>query len=520
MHSFLQRFAGSIHGVLSGFDRIRFRGTQRLLASLRGMTRFLAFHGVLFKHFKAYAQEATERIKRDVQQQAEALGRPIRYLHDSQIRKEEVALQMAQEHGVREGLIGILSAVEPCRSFSVGPHRATQLLELRLLPTKCLHYYHYWLDPDFGLCHLRLQTWLPYAVFLCVNGREILARQLDRAGIGYVKRDNCFAAVADRDAAQAFLDAQVQWDWAAELQKRLTASHPHWASWPGMERPYYWSAEEVEWATDVMFRSRPALAALMPRFVRHGIEVLRSADVLRFLGRKLPAHGDVPGQFLGEVETVYQKRPEGVRVKHRLKRNGLKMYDKQGSVLRIEALTNDARDLKAYRAAETAPDGPKTWRGLRKGVADLPRRAEVSQKATERYLESLATVAQPETLGELTDRVSRRTKWKGRPVRALNLLAEADRQLLQTVGQGEFLLNGFRNRDVRAVLYAQAAADATEAKRRSAAVTRHLRLLRAHGLIHKVSGTHRYQVSPLGRKLLTALISARAASTAKLQAAE
>jgi hypothetical protein len=519
MLSFLQRFGPYIHGVLSGFDRVRFRGTQRLLANLRGLACYLTMHHILLKDFKSFALQATERIKQAVTAQATALGRPVVYVNGTHLRKEHIALQLAQRHHVREGLIGILSAVEPCRSFTVGPNRATKKLELRCQPTKCLHYYHYWLDPELGLCHVRLQTWLPFTAFVCVNGREILARQLDHAGIGYVQRDNCMAAVADVAGAQELLSAQVQWDWSARLQGLLAASHPTWASWPGMDRPYYWSAEEVEWATDVMFRSRAALARWMPRFVQHGLTVLHSADVLRFLGRPVPAHGGVHGNFRGEVETSYRERAEGVRVRHQVNHNILKMYDKQGTVLRIEAVTNDTRDLKVYRAKEGDSDGPRQWRPLRKGVADLPRRAEVSQKSTERYLESLATVEAPQPLATLTDRVSRRVAWHGRSLRALQLLSAADGALLQAVGRGEFLLNGFRNRDIRELLYPQAEAEAAARKRCSAAVTRRLRLLRAHGVIHKVAKTKRYQVSDFGRTLLTALSAARAADVAKLLAA-
>src|SRR5205823_10452196 len=104
----------------------------------------------------------------------------------------------------------------------------------------CLHYYHYWLDPQLGLCHLRLQTWLPFTAFVCVNGREMLAHSLDQAGVAYVQRDNCLAAVADVAAAQGLLDAQVALDWSAVLQRLLAASHPGWATWPGMDRPSYW----------------------------------------------------------------------------------------------------------------------------------------------------------------------------------------------------------------------------------------------------------------------------------------
>ena len=72
-----------------------------------------------------------------------------------------------------------------------------------------------------------------------------------------------------------------------------------------------------------------------------------------------------------------KQRPEGLRIKHRVNGNSVKMYDKQGSVLRVETTINDARDLKCYRAAEGNPNGPRTYRKLRKGVADMTRRAEL-----------------------------------------------------------------------------------------------------------------------------------------------
>jgi hypothetical protein len=217
MPTFVQRFAHLIHGVLSGFDRVLFRGTQRLLASLRGMSRFLHLKGILLKEFDAFAHATTQAIKTAVEQQAAELGRPVVYLNNVHTRKEDAARQLAQQQGARAGLVGILSAVEPCWSFEVGPNRAAKKLELPVRPKKCLHYYHYWLDPEVGFCHVRLQTWLPYHVFVCINGRAMLARQLDQAGVAYLRRDNCFTAVADLEQAQALADAQARWDWSALL---------------------------------------------------------------------------------------------------------------------------------------------------------------------------------------------------------------------------------------------------------------------------------------------------------------
>jgi hypothetical protein len=274
--------------------------------------------------------------------------------------------------------------------------------------------------------------------------------------------------------------------------------------------------DESEWATDVMFRSAARLAAVYPRLIRHGVEHLGSREVMRFLGRKVPAHGGVYGTFAGEVTTDLRSRPEGMRIKHRLNRNSIKMYDKQGSVLRVETSIYDARDLRVYRPSESDPQGPKAWRIMRKAVADAHRLAQFCQAANDRYLESMATVEDKTVLGDLTDKLCRPTRWKGRRVRALNPLSVEDAALLEAVNRGEFTIQGVRNRELRAVLYGQAPTDKRELRRQSAAVTRKLGLLRAHGLVRKVSKTHRYQVSTAGRIAITALLSARAADTASL----
>jgi len=264
------------------------------------------------------------------------------------------------------------------------------------------------------------------------------------------------------------------------------------------------------------------LSRLMPRFVQLGMTGLGCGDVMRFLGRPVPGSGMPHGGFMGEVEANYIKRPEGVRLKFRVNQNSAKIYDKQGSNLRAETTINNPRDMKSFRTKEGNPEGEKEWRRLRKGVSDLARRAEISQKSNERCLNALASIETERTLGELTADVCRRKTGKGRSARALNPLADHDRRLLVAVGRGEFLLNGFRNRDIRGLMFEDASEetkDAIESKRQSATVTRLLRLLRDHGIIKKVSSTHRYLVTERGRELITGVTAAHAAIPLKIQAA-
>jgi hypothetical protein len=335
--------------------------------------------------------------------------------------------------------------------------------------------------------------------------------------MGYLRRENCFVRVENVRRVQALLDRQLKTHWETALNRLLQRSHPKYRQILGLPKSvgYYWSADESEWATDVMFRSPGLLRDLYPRLLAYGMQAMGSREVLRFLGRAVPAHGGVHRKFSGEVTTDLRERPEGMRIKHRLNANSIKMYDKQGSVLRVETTINDTRDFQVYRAKEGQPRGAHRWRSLRKGVADMHRRAAVSQASNERYLESLAAVEEKTALGKLMGRLCRPARWNGQRVRALNPLADDDARLLETVHRGEFAVNGFRNRDLRQRLCSPTT-DPTVLKKQSAAITRQLRLLRAHGLIRKVGTTHRYVLSRKGRTAITALLVARAADTRQL----
>ena len=210
-------------------------------------------------------------------------------------------------------------------------------------------------------------------------------------------------------------------------------------------------------------------------------------------------------------------RADGTRLKFWYNTNALKFYDKEKIALRLEATINSPKEYKVFRTKEGEPrDAPKSWQHLRKGVADLHRRAEVADAANKRLAESLATVAAPQTLGALLQPLGRPVVKDGRRVaRALNPLNGGDGDLLQALAQGEYLLNGFRNRDLRLSLCGPCG-DAKERRRQAAQVTRRLALLRAHGLILWIQKTHRYQLTASGRRVVTALLTATAADAEKL----
>jgi hypothetical protein len=516
MEAFLQHFGAFVLGVLHGFDRLRFRGSKRQLCHLAGLRSWLGHTGILLKDYKLFARDLTLSLCAAIEGPAERQGL-YRFLNNCRDSKEEVALRLAAQQGRTQGLIAVLGCVEPCQTIQVRGNPHTKRLELRVELTKCKHYYHYYLDPHFGLRYTRLQTWFPFTAHVGLNGRDWLARQMTAAGIAFTKEDNCFTWVEDFAAAQQLADAQGTTAWPSLLEGWLAQSNPLACSLLPCPVPYYWSLESAEYATDIAFGSAEDLARLYPLLVRQAITTLGGPDVLRFFGYRLRKDALPRQDLAGEVTTKVKELVQGTCVKHQAVGNLLKMYDKFGRVLRIETLLRDLRAFKVYRTREGQAAGPKEYLRMRQGVADMHGRAEVSRRVNERYAAALAGVEVGVPLGELTKALGQRVRFKGRSVRALNPLAEADVALLEAVSRGEFVISGFRNRDLRGILYGKAArASQSQRKQQSTRVTRLLRLLRGHGLIAKVAKSHRYQVTEGGRNSLTALLAARKATTKQL----
>src|SRR5712671_1524069 len=197
MNEFIARHAQGIAGVLSGFDRLVFRGTLRPISYPEGMMGYLSGHSVRLTGFGRHVLQVSERLKQACKAQAKAEGRPVKYLASGAESKEELARGVVERDKIEEGLVCVLSCVETCRTFDVYRNREKRKLELVSRIRKCLFLYQYWMHREFGFLSARIQTWFPFSVQVCLNGREWLARQMDRAGMKYVRQDNCFPWVQD-----------------------------------------------------------------------------------------------------------------------------------------------------------------------------------------------------------------------------------------------------------------------------------------------------------------------------------
>lgn len=513
MERFIKRHEDRIAGIIAGYDRIIFRGTLRSISYVKGMEIWMSCQGVLFKEFGKYAEGISQQIIRHAEEMAKQAGQKVEYLKSAKESKEEIAREIAEEKGIKEGLVCILSSVEPCHSYSVRGDRESRKLRLVWEPRKCLHFYFYYMDREFGLMHVRLQSWFPFTIRVYLNGREYLARALEGEGIAFEKADNCLTRIADIARAQQLMDGLSKRSWVGFLNALARRVNPLLAKSVEMDlRPYYWSIWEGEYATDVLFKSADDLQAIYPALCHHAIEVFGSKDVLRFLGRGTNA------RFAGETSSSLKTRVEGVRVKHWVEENSLKMYDKAGSVLRIETTINNPRRFKVRRRTRRKGKQTTNWVPMRRGIADLGRRVELSCAANGRYLDALAVVGIPTPSHRILDPVSKPVERQGRRYRALRPISPEDSRLFGVVMRGEFELQSVRNQDVRRELYPEAESDPKARAKNSARVSRHIGMLRAHGLIFKVTNSNCYRVTKKGLEVMSTGIKFRNYDVALLAA--
>ena len=192
MDQFRAKFTDQIAGTLSGFDRLVFRGTLRKIAYPFGLVGYLWANQVPMTGFGAHVNEISGRVKEAALRCMREAGRTVRYLQSSKDDKEEIARAIARKDRITEGPVCALTCVEPCWGYDVYRNRETKKLDLVQRSRKCLYVYQYWQHPVLGWLNARIETWFPFSIQVCMNGRAWLSRQMDQAGMRYQQQDNCF----------------------------------------------------------------------------------------------------------------------------------------------------------------------------------------------------------------------------------------------------------------------------------------------------------------------------------------
>ena len=250
------------------------------------MAQFFNSSGIRFRQLKPFLLQNAERVKRHARMIAEQEKRPYVYLHQK-VRKEEMAKEIAQRDHVQEGLICILSVMEPCRTFSFQTEKGKPFVASAR--RKCLFLYFYFNHRDFGLMHVRLQTWFPLQIQVYVNGHEWLARKLERNGIRYRKCDNAFVWIEDMNRAQKFADRFCSLNWPRLLNGYAKKVNPLMADLL-KSMSYYWVTAQSEYSTDILFKNPSHLSELYPRLLSPSTLCFGATEVMSFLGRKIRSY--------------------------------------------------------------------------------------------------------------------------------------------------------------------------------------------------------------------------------------
>jgi len=512
MDTLLHKLGGKIKGVIEGFDRIMFKGMIRPIMHAAGMESFLIARRVLNKDFKSYATAQSQAIVQSADDIAEKLcGSKAIYIPSLNERKETLARERQKENGVKEGLIGVWSCVESCMTFRSSFNPANQHPTLRREGSKCKHLYFYFDDPVYGFMSVRLQTWAPYEIQVALNGREWLRRSLGRAGCGCLVNGNKFFHIDDYGLAQELLDAQIKTDFSRVLDGFLPSVFPLMPEVLGKGLSYYWAFWQSEIARDYIFEDSGALSALMDDFQLHALITGNGGRILKYFGAPVRADGQPHTKTNPEIMTRTKNWYDGLRVRHWNGTNSVKFYNEH-NVLRFEMTMNDPNKFKIHRHSENQDKNEgKKFMPMRKGIADTAARADISKNIIGRFTEHMSAVEEKSRLGELLDSVNAPLAHKGKRVRALDVFGK-DRELLVAISDPAFAVLGITNKGLQDILKGSAWAKNMSGKQLSGRITRHLALLRKHGLMRKLPNQRKYALTDKGRKITAALNAALSAS--------
>lgn len=481
----IERYAKQINGVLSCFDRIIVIGTIPGICYPQGMAMHLSSQGIRLFDYPRFAEPLRDEIRENAERIATENGIKIDFIRSVKgFRKEDRIKEIIKERGNHSGIVHIFSAMESCPAFTPWHDKATGRTQLKYKDGKCLHYYFYFIDEQFGLCYLRIPTWAPFKLQFYCNGHNWLANQLSCHGIGFTQMDNAFLTVTDWSKAQE-LSNQFPVDMLHRLLDQYAIKMcPVIRNFP---QGYHWSIMQCEYATDIAFTRQEYLKPLYENLVRTAIHTVKPDNVATFLGRKLDGH------YKDELGNNFHTRIEGTRIKHHMGPASIKLYDKQGIVLRIETTVNDVTFFRHYRTVEHR-DGTSENKlaAMQKTIYSLPALRECTLAANRRYLNFLSDLVDPSAGIKDLQKLSGPIKKNGRSFSGFNLFSKEDLEIILSLVRGEGTISGISNKMIRLVLK-----DKTGPQ-----VSRILKRMRLHGVIRKVGKTYKYYLTNLGRKTL------------------
>lgn len=461
-------------------DRLYLNGYISSLATPGGLTTFLREHLGKPIPSPAVLGQITKRFRDNVQRFSEETGIPlVKFEHGE--RKDDRAQELRRERGVRGEVVFIGVAQEKAKAFSgrERPEKGKGWFEYtRDKSVYVLHYYFYVDDEEFGPAFLKVCSYAPWAMKVCVNGHEWAKRQLEKRGIGYEALDNGFLSCADAKVLQELCDSlggqQLEAflaRWLERLPLPLTSAD--------RAAGYDWklSIWQMEVSLTQVFDRPVEGRKFFEEVIRDNLDLGRPDRVQLIFDRRITK--STPGAFRTRV--IQEGVSPSLHIEYRS--FDLKQYFKEGRALRTEGTFRNPKDFN-----------------VNKGVSNFGYLQEIGRHVNRRLLE-VERVSQ--TCGLSADSIQRVVQptvtENGQKAPGLRFGDPRVMALMLTLSLFTHLVNGFRNQDLRRTVASLLgptgpAYTATQA-------TYDLRRLCRKGLLYRPPGTHRYVVTPYGWKL-------------------
>jgi hypothetical protein len=420
--------------------------------------------------------QVTEKFREAAKAMSERQQIPI-YQFDHRERKDEVANQIRQQRGVRDGIVFIGVAQEKAQTFQ-GKKINGQFKYTRDKTVYVNHYYFYIDDADFGPLFIKVCSYAPWGTKLCLNGHEWAKRQLEKRGIAYEALDNGFLSCEEPEKLQEICDSLGPEEIDRLFRKWLKRI-------PLPLRPedraagYDWSLSiwQMEVSLTQIFDRPLRGREFFEEIIRDNLDLGRPDRVQLIFDRVVTKK--TPGEFRTRVIQ------DGVRPSLHIdyKNFDLKQYFKEGRGCRTEGTFRNPNDF-----------------GVNKGLSNLPYLQKIGREINRRLLEVERVSHNSGLSGDSIQRVVQPTVTNdGEKAPALKFGQPRVMALFVALTLFHHLIDGFHNRDLRALVVDLLGV--TGEQYTTSQMTYDLRRLRLKGLIFRPPKTHRYFLTPYGWKV-------------------
>ena len=457
-------------------DRLYLNGYIGRLATPGGLVTFMREQLEMPIPSPVVLGRISENFREAVKEMAEREKLPL-YKFDHKVKKDTFANQERKRRGTRDGIVFIGVAQEKAIAYQ-GKKVGGQFLYTRDKAVYVNYYYFYIDDADFGPLFIKVCSYAPWGIKVCLNGHEWAKRQLENKGIGYEALDNGFLSCAEPEKLQEICDSLGP-DQIERMFRKWLARIPLPLRPEDRAAGYEWSLSiwQLEASLTQIFDQPLRGREFFEEIIRDNLDLGRPDRVQLIFDRLVTKK--TPGLFRTRV--IQDGVNPSLHINY--KNFDLKQYFKEGRGCRTEGTFREPRDFN-----------------VNKGLSNLPYLFKIGREINRRLLEVERVSHNSGMSGDSIQRVVQPTvNQDGVKAPALKFGQPRVMALLLALTMFHHLIDGFHNRDLRA-LVVDLLGVSPQAYTASQ-MTYDLRRLRLKGLIYRPPETHRYLVTPYGWKV-------------------